>query len=108
MEMKGTRRSIYFKDSELDLFEFIESKAGNFNFEIKRIIKQVKERDVLLADEITDFMRQLVSDVAEIKNELQNLKQMSVQIALPHAKNNGNEKEVIEVDERDYSGIDDF
>jgi len=104
--MKGTRRSVYFKGSELELLDFIELKEGNFSFVIKEMIQQAKENDTYLADS----MRLLISEIAEVKSELQNLKQQPIHVAppLPNEINDGNETEFMQEDERDYSCFDDL
>jgi len=108
--MKGMRRSVYFTNSELDLFEFIQSKNGNFNYALKEIIRQAKQKEDYQATELTDLMQELISEMVEIKNEIQSIKQLPIQAVLPSSNESdiGIKKEVMQVDERDYSGFDDL
>ena len=109
MDVKGARRCIYFKKSELDLLEFIESKNGNFATVMKEMIKQAQafEKKDAKNKELVELMRHLVSDIKDIKNELKNLEQIPMQAAfsLPNAKNDRNASEIMQVVKRDNSGF---
>lgn len=111
--MSYVRRSVYFKEDELELLEFVESEAGNFNVAIKNIVKQVAENgnesnNIL---EILVMLRQLGGNVAEIKAELSHLKHFPMQIAplsKPIEEINVDLVANKQEDQRDYSGFDDL
>lgn len=109
--MSYERRSVYFAKPELDLLKFVESEEGSFNFAIKNIVKHVMENDPNQLSQLLTLVRQLVEDVAEIKEKLHDLKQSSPQFApLPLQKetNDGDAVAFAQVDRRDYSGFDDL
>ena len=109
--MSSNRRSVYFTETEIDLLKFVEAQEGSFNFAIKSIIKQVAESHSDKTVEILKILRQLSDEIAGIKTEIHDLKQIPLQIApLPLQKevDAGNVVASEQADDRDYSGLDDL